>query len=222
MAKSSEVERHPSRRDAATRRRGVSAGIALRLRVSPLRLCGSAALREVFRLAAVAVAVLAATSCGQRAQPPAPPAAPSDWLEFEGTWNAAGTRRTISLGDGRSSSVVELKGTMLLTGPGRPDVGFLSDTVALVDSSTGLVGRCVWTDENGDQVFSELTGQGAKTNNHLEGTIIGGTGRYAAANGTYGFSWQYVVEAEDGSIQGRAVELKGRVRLTPPASGGQQ
>ncbi len=45
--------------------------------------------------------------------------------------------------------------------------------------------------------------------------FLGGTGRYAGATGSYEFSWQWVMEAEDGSIQGRAVELKGRVRPGP-------
>ena len=49
---------------------------------------------------------------------------------------------------------------MLLAGPGRPGVGFRSEVIALVDSETGLVGRSVWTDERGDQVFSELKGEG--------------------------------------------------------------
>jgi hypothetical protein len=109
---------------------------------------------------------------------------------------------------------------MLLAGPARPGVGFLAETIALTDSASGLVGRSVWTDENGDQVFSELTGEGTAAHNRIEGTIVGGTGRYIGATGTYGFSWQYVVEAEDGAVQGRAVELQGRVRVGPPAAGG--
>jgi hypothetical protein len=172
------------------------------------------------RIAAVIVTALLATACAQQANPPLPAAPAAGWMEFEGTWNAAGTRRTVPLGDGRSSSIVELKGTMLLAGPGRPGVGFLGETIALVDSASGLVGRSVWTDENGDQVFSEITGQGTAANNRIEGAIIGGTGRYAGASGSYGFSWQYVVEAEGGAIQGRAVELRGRVQLGSPAAEG--
>jgi hypothetical protein len=166
------------------------------------------------------VAVLAAAACAPHAEPP-PAATAAGWRDFEGTWNAAGTRRTIPLGDGRTSSVVDLRGTMLLTGPGRPGVGFLAETVALTDTASGLVGRAVWTDEHGDKVFSELTGEGTAARNRIEGTIVGGTGRYTGASGTYGFSWQYVVEAEDGAIQGRAVELHGRVRVGPPSPGEQ-
>ena len=109
---------------------------------------------------------------------------------------------------------------MLLAGAGRPGVGFRSDVIALVDSETGLIGRSVWTDENGDQVFSELKGEGTAAKNHIAGTILGGTGRYAGVTGTYEFSWQFVIEAEDGSIQGRAVGLKGRFRPGQPGAGG--
>jgi len=108
---------------------------------------------------------------------------------------------------------------MLLTGPGRPGVGFRSEVIALVDSATGLQGRSVWTDERGDQVFTELKGEGTAQSNRITGTILSGTGRYAGATGSYEFSWQSVIESEDGSIQGRSVDLKGRVRLGPGAGG---
>lgn len=162
---------------------------------------------------------LAAAACGPVTEPPKPAPASGEWREFEGSWNAAGSRRTIPLGADRRGSIVDLRGTMLLAGPGRPGVGFRSEVIALVDSATGLLGRSVWTDERGDQVFSELTGEGTAARNHITGTILGGTGRYAGATGTYEFSWQWVMEAEDGSIQGRAVELKGRVRPGPGAGG---
>ncbi len=57
---------------------------------------------------------------------------------------------------------------MLLAGPSRPGVGFLSEVIALVDSKTGLTGRSVWTDENGDQVFSELKGEGTAAKNNIK------------------------------------------------------
>jgi len=108
---------------------------------------------------------------------------------------------------------------MLLSGKDRPGRGFRSQVLALSDSSTGLTGRSVWTDERGDLVFSELQGEGTAARNRITGTILGGTGRYAGATGSYEFSWRWVMEGEDGSIQGRAVELKGRVRPGPGAGG---
>ena len=174
--------------------------------------------RALGRPAMVALA-LAATACGPVTEPPKPVAVTDEWREFEGSWNAAGSRRDISLGVERRGSIIDLRGSMLLAGPGRPGVGFRSEVIALVDSQTGLVGRGVWTDERGDQVYSELKGEGTAERNRISGTILGGTGRYAGATGTYEFSWQSVIESEDGSIQGRAVDLKGRVRPGPGAGG---
>lgn len=99
----------------------------------------------------------------------------------------------------------------MLGGADRPGVGFNSELIALVDSATGLVGRAVWTDERGDQVFSEVKGEGTAAQNRITGTIVGGSGRYAGATGAYEFAWRFVIEAEDGSIQGSSVGLKGHV-----------
>ena len=161
----------------------------------------------------------AVAACGPATQSPRPPAAAGEWLEFEGSWNGAGSRHTISLGEERVGSIVDLRGTMLLAGPDRPGVGFHSEVIGLVDSATGFQGRSVWTDEHGDQVFSQLQGEGTAAKNRITGTILSGTGRYAGATGSYEFSWQWVMEAEDGSVQGRAVDLKGRVRPGPAAGG---
>jgi hypothetical protein len=163
--------------------------------------------------------VVAATGCNPATEPPKPQGASSEWLEFEGSWNAAGSRRSIALGPDRRASILDLRGTMLLAGPGRPGTGFHAEVIALVDSATGLQGRSIWRDERGDEVFSELQGEGTAAKNHITGTILGGTGRYAGASGTYEFSWHSVMEAEDGSLQGRAVDLKGRVRPGPAAGG---
>jgi hypothetical protein len=76
-----------------------------------------------------------------------------------------------------------------------------------------MQGRCVWTDERGDMVYSELKGQAVGSGNHIVGRFIGGTGRYAGVSGDFSFQWQYVVDTEDGAVSGRVVNLKGRARL---------
>ena len=62
-------------------------------------------------------------------------------------------------------------------------------------------------DERGDQVFSELRGEGTGTHNKIFGTFLGGTGRYSGAVGQYEFSWRFVLEAEDGTVQGESIGL---------------
>jgi len=161
----------------------------------------------------------AAAACGPATQSSRLAAAPGGELEFRGSWNGAGRRHTISLGEDRIGSIVNLKGTMLLAGPGRPGVGFQSEVIGLTDSATGFQGRSVWTDEHGDQVYSELRGEGTAAKNRIAGTILSGTGRYAGVTGSYEFSWQWVMEGEDGAVHGRAVDLQGRVQPGPAPGG---
>jgi hypothetical protein len=169
------------------------------------------------RVAALAC-LLALAACGRSPEPAPGPAAVDGWYEFQGSWIAAGRRHTLALVGDRRTSIVDLTGSMLLTGPGRPGVGFRAEVIGLGDTATEFTGRAVWTDETGDRVFSELRGQGTATRNKITGTFVGGTGRYAGATGNYELTWQYVVEAEDGTVQGRAVGLKGRVHVGAPAA----
>ncbi|HWC16954.1 MAG TPA: hypothetical protein VG498_08055 [Terriglobales bacterium] len=137
----------------------------------------------------------------------------TDWHEFQGTWSATGSRNVIRLEGDRRASIANFNGSLMLSGASRPNVGFRADAIVFNDSSTGLIGRAVWTDEHGDQAFSELHGSGATTDNKIVGSFVGGTGRYAGARGTYEFSWRFVLESEDGNLQGESVGLKGRVRV---------
>jgi hypothetical protein len=173
----------------------------------------------VLRRWLLVILALAAVACRPAAESPRAAAAPGEPLEFAGSWNAAGRRQTIPLGGDRVGSIIDLKGTMVLAGPGRPGVAFQSEVIGLVDSATGFQGRSVWTDERGDQVYSELQGEGTRTANRITGTILSGTGRYAGITGSYEFSWQWVMEGEEGTIHGRAADLKGRVQPGPAGGG---
>jgi hypothetical protein len=136
-----------------------------------------------------------------------------EWHTFEGTWTAAGTRRTLRLSADDRAAIFELTGTVLLSGAQRPAVGFKAQAIGFSDSRAGMQGRCVWTDERGDMVYSELKGEWIGSGNHIAGTFIGGTGRYASVTGDYSFQWQYVIDTEDGAVSGRVVDLKGRARF---------
>ncbi len=157
-------------------------------------------------------AFLLAAACGQPGPVPQTPVA-GEWHAFEGTWTAAGTRRTLRLGPDERAAIFELTGSLLLTGAQRPAVGFRAQAIGFSDSRAGMQGRSVWTDERGDMVYSELKGEFVGTGKHIVGTFIGGTGRYAGVTGDYSFQWQYVVDTEDGAVSGRVVDFEGRVRL---------
>jgi hypothetical protein len=169
------------------------------------------------RWRAIALAVLLVLAACEPAPHPSTIAPVGDeWREFHGTWTAAGNRHRIPLGGDRRASIGDFEGTLLLTGPASPAIGFLAEAIVLNDSATGMIGRAVWTDENGDQAFSELRGEGTATGNRIVGTFIGGTGRYAGATGSYEFSWRFLLESEDGAVQGQSLGLKGRVRIGSP------
>jgi hypothetical protein len=135
-----------------------------------------------------------------------------EWHTFQGNWSAAGTRQTLSLEANHRASIFDLAGSLLLTGGQGLGVGFQARAIGFTDSLTGMQGRCVWTDERGEKIYSELKGEFVAAGNHIVGTIQGGTGRYAGVTGEYSFEWRFIVESEDGTVSGRAVDLKGRAR----------
>jgi len=172
---------------------------------------------------AALVPLLFMAACGQQSGPAPAPPPPGEWRTFEGTWTAAGTRHTLNLGSDHRAWIFNLTGSLLLSGEQRPGVGFRAQVIGFSDNLSGMQGRCVWTDERGDQVYSELKGDAVGTGSRIVGTFLGGTGRYAGVTGEYTFRWQTVVDSEDGEVSGRVVDLKGRVRVgsdvAPPAGG---
>jgi hypothetical protein len=159
----------------------------------------------------------AASACSQPRTPAAAPA-PGEWRTFEGTWSAVGERHALRLGPDRRAFVASLSGSMLLTGERGLGVGFQARAITFSDSLSGGLGRAVWTDDHGDEVYSELSGGPLATGNRIAGTIVGGTGRFAGVTGAYELEWQFVIETEEGVVQGRAVGLKGRARLGDAAA----
>jgi hypothetical protein len=131
---------------------------------------------------------------------------------FAGTWSASGRRQTLAIEGGGAAAVVEISGAVVLTSGEGLSRGFRGEAIGFDDGQGLSVGRCIWTDEHGDRLFSRLAGEPLQAGKRFAGTITGGTGRYAGLRGEYSFTWQYVVPAEEGGIQGRAVGLTGRLR----------
>ncbi len=163
-------------------------------------------------------ALLFASACSQPAVPTPGTSPTGEWLTFEGTWTATGTRHTLTLGTDHRASIFDLTGSLLLIGNRRLGVGFRAEAIGFSDTLTGMQGRCVWTDQHGDKIYSQLQGEFVATGKHIVGTFLGGTGRYAGVTGEYSFQWEYVVESDDGSVSGRAINLKGRALLGSAAA----
>ena len=164
--------------------------------------------------------LLAALLHGCAPQPAAPGSAAQDgWQEFSGSLSAAGRRTVLELGPQRRVAVVDVAGNLRLEGATRPAPGFHVQVLTFADDLTGALGRAVWTDERGDQLFSELDGEREGDVARVTGRFVGGSGRYAGATGEYAFAWQYLIESEDGQVQGRAQGFAGRVRTDAATPG---
>lgn len=170
-------------------------------------------------LCCVGLMSLLMTACRRAPQVSTSASPDGEWHDFQGTWIAAGSRNMMGLGGDRRAAVSSFDGSLVLAGPSRPGVGFRSEAIVFSDTVTGLIGRAVWTDEHGDRVYSELRGEGSASNNKIIGTFVGGTGRYSGATGSYEFSWRFVLEDEDGAVQGQSLGLRGRVRVDNQQAG---
>jgi len=171
-------------------------------------------LHSLYRFAGV-YGLLLLTACVSSPRASTPHSANADWHEFQGTWTAVGSRHILYLDAHRNASISSFSGSLMLAGRSRPNVGFRSEAIVFNDSVTGLIGRAIWIDERGDRVVSELRGEGTAENNKITGAFVGGTGSYFGATGTYEFSWRFILQDEDGSVQGESVGLRGRVRILP-------
>ena len=164
--------------------------------------------RTTVLLVVVGLTALTVNSAASRQQQ----AAPDGGRTFEATWSAAGERHILTVEDGRTAVIVRLSGALVLrTGEGLSR-GFRAQAIGFDDGRGAGVGRAVWTDDRGEQVFSDLTGQPAQTGRRVSGSITGGTGRYAGLTGSYAFTWDHVLPSDDGRIQARAVAVTGRFR----------
>ena len=161
----------------------------------------------------LAAAIFAAAAPAAQVPVSAPQAADAGgWRSFEGTFSASGQHQAIPTETGRPALTVQLSGAVAITGGEGLSRGFRGEVLGFDDGSGVTVLRAVWTDGHGDRIFSQLKGDTVATGRRIVATISGGTGRYAGITGDYSFEWQYVVEAEAGTVQGRAIGLRGRYR----------
>ena len=132
---------------------------------------------------------------------------------FEGTWSASGQRQSLMTELGRPAVTVQLSGAVSITtgtGLGR---GFRGEAIGFDDGGGLAAGSAVWTDDRGDRIFSVIQGATmAAAGRQVHGTITGGSGRYAGVTGEYEFTWQHLITTEGNAVNGRAVDLRGRVQ----------
>jgi hypothetical protein len=165
-------------------------------------------------IAVLAAALLAAGAISASGPASAPQTSgASGSRSFEGTLSATGQRQSIPTESGRPAVTLQLSGPVAITAGEGLRRAFRSEVVGFEDGAGLTVLRGVWTDDHGDRIFSALRGETVASGRQIAATITGGTGRYAGITGEYSFEWRYVVEAEAGTISGRAIGLRGRYRL---------
>jgi hypothetical protein len=166
-------------------------------------------MRRAIQIALVTLAAVVAAAGAWQAQPAS---TPDGWHTFDGAWNASGARQVLATELGHPAAILRLTGNVSVRA-GALGRGFRGEAIGYDDGRAGGVGRAVWTDARGDQIFSTLTGEPMTTGRRITGTITGGTGRYSGITGEYSFTWQYVVDAGGGEIQGHSTGLTGRYRI---------
>jgi len=131
---------------------------------------------------------------------------------FEGTWSASGLRQILQTDPGRSAVTVQLSGAVTITTGAGLRRGFRGEVIGFDDGAGLIAGRVVWTDDRGDRIFSSLFGDAlTSTGRYMRGAITGGTGHYAGLTGDYEFRWQNLIATEGNHVDGRTVDLRGRV-----------
>lgn len=170
-------------------------------------------IRASFVAGALALLVLAAQL--PVSMPCQAPATAQAGGSFEGDWSATGTRQVLAAGPGHKAVIAYFSGTLLLKAEGGLDRGYRAEVIAYDNGLDVSVGTCVWTNEKGEEIYSDLKGQAVGTGKHIHGTITGGTGRYAGITGEFEFDWQYVITTPEGDVQGRVSSLKGTWRKGP-------
>ena len=141
--------------------------------------------------------------------------ASAGWKPFTAKWSLSGQRQTLETGAERPASVVHLTGPITLTsGAEELRHGFFSELIELDDGGSVLVGRIVFVDDRADRIYCAVKAEPIGNGRRATATITGGTGRFSGIEGEFSFSWQYVVDAGEGEINLRAVDVAGRTRRT--------
>jgi len=137
--------------------------------------------------------------------------------EFKGAMIANGTRTPFPFGDGRQVFTFRLAGHVNLQTPLGKQKDYWSECIGLADSVTGIVGRCVWKDFAGPEIYLTLQSDRLQQGSQVNGTIDGGSGHLAGISGELSFNWSSVItltEAEGVvSVTGQTKNLRGSYRL---------
>ena len=137
--------------------------------------------------------------------------------EFKGTMIANGTRTPFPFGDGRQVFTFKLGGHVSLQTPLGKKKDYWSECIGLADSTTGVVGRCVWKDLDGPEIYLTIQSDKLQQGSQVNGTIVGGSGKFAGISGDLSFNWSSVITQTDAdgsvNVTGQTRNLGGSYRI---------
>lgn len=135
---------------------------------------------------------------------------------FSGSWVANGQRTMASFGETRKIYTFKLSGHVNLKNHLGKQKDYWSECVGLADSETGVIGRCVWKDINGPELYITLVSEQMQVEKRFVGEIVGGTHHLKGITGDLSFVWSSVTFQEDAGlsyISGQTLDLQGSYQL---------
>jgi hypothetical protein len=137
--------------------------------------------------------------------------------DFKGTMIANGTRTNFSFGDGRQVFTFKLAGHVSLQTAIGKKKDYWSECIGLADSTSGVVGRCVWKDLDGPEIYLTIQSDRLQQGSQVTGTIVGGSGKLAGISGELSFNWSSVITQTDAdgivNVTGQTRNLGGSYRV---------
>jgi len=141
----------------------------------------------------------------------------ADSGEFKGRWIANGTQTLFPFEKGRQVYTFKISGHVKLQSSIDKKKDYWSECVGLADSSTGIIGRCVWKELAGPEIYLTIQSDQLLQGSQVTGTIVGGTGHLAGISGDLSFNWSSVIvmKEADGTVAvtGETNNLGGRYRI---------
>lgn len=137
--------------------------------------------------------------------------------KFKGAMLANGSRTPFPFGEGRQVFTFKLFGHVNLQTSLNKKKDYWSECIGLADTLAGVVGRCVWKDLDGSEIYLTMESDKLQQGSEVAGTIVGGSGHLAGISGELSFNWSSVItqmEADGGlSVTGHTKNLSGSYRL---------
>lgn len=137
--------------------------------------------------------------------------ATADSGSFESTWDIMGSARKLEFGPSRMLRTVRHTGTITFRSSTGLVGSVLTSCIGLNDTEKSDIGRCTWVTEDGERLYSELTGAlpPGPSSGSASGVFVGGTGRFAGVTGTYQLDWVERMSTEPNAFGAQTVRMTG-------------